>query len=69
MNQRKQILAHLLKHGQINDQAARQMGISRLPAIVHRLRHQGYPLVYLDIGNASAYVLSEEMYELLQRRM
>jgi len=69
MNQRKQILAHLLKHGQINDQAARKMGIGRLPAIVHRLRQQGYPVVYLDIGNASAYILSEEMYELLQRRM
>jgi len=69
MNQRKQILAHLLKHGQINDQAARKMGIGRLPVYVHRLRQQGYPVVYLDTGNASAYVLSEEMYELLQRRM
>ena len=69
MNQRKQILAHLLKHGQINDHAARKMGISRLPVYIHRLRQQGFPLVYIDSGNASAYIINEDIYDLLQRRM
>jgi len=68
-SQRKRVLAHLMQHRWITHDIALDMGITRIPVFIQRLRKQGYPILHVDDGSDSMYLLNGELYELLQSRV
>ena len=68
-SQRKRVLAHLMQHRWITKDIALDMGITRIPVFIQRLRKQGYPILHVDDGSDSMYLLNGELYELLQSRV
>lgn len=58
-SQKTKVLERLLTVGWINEAYAQKRGINRLPALIYRLKAQGYHILSIRDGDSTTYIIGK----------